>query len=57
MTVREDIRFVLAGLGVLADRLPNNEALVVCGMMHQLLAINRMVNDDNKTMVNESKEH
>lgn len=38
-------------------RLPNNEALIVCGMMHQLLAINRMVNDDNKTMVDESKEH
>lgn len=29
MTVRDDIRFVLAGLGVLADRLPNNEALIV----------------------------
>lgn len=57
MKVREDIRFVLAGLGVLAERLPNNEALVVCGMMHQLLAINRMVNDDNKTMVDESKKH
>ena len=46
VSVRDDIHVTLAFLAVLAERLPYNMRLIVAGMMHQLLAINRILMEE-----------